>query len=209
MILALALSGSVTALPPSSEIALRENHPKAAVLVLDLQKDFLADDGKMVVERRQIPGMLAATNAVIEQARTQNHVVVYIGNEFSPGDWLMNLFRRGAAVKGTPGTAMDPRVTIVSPYYFPKQQGNAFTNPALEPFLRGKGITELVVTGVYSDGCVKETTEGALRLGFPVTVLSDAVASSTSRRNEQALRDMSQAGAQVLSSQEWQTNSRR
>lgn len=206
MLASLTMSAFLTAALPAPAAApqtLGDGASRIAVLVLDLQKDFLADDGKMVITRDRISGLLATNNAVVTGARSKGALVVYIGNEFSPSDWLPNLFRRGAAVKGTPGTALDPRLSIVSPHYFPKQQGNAFSNPDLEPFLRAQGITNLVVTGVYADGCVKETVEGALRQRFQVTVLSDAVASGSLDRTKRALSDMKRAGAEIRGSHDW------
>jgi len=47
---------------------------------------------------------------------------------------------------------------------------------ALEPLLREAAVTDVVVVGLATDYCVKETALDARRLGFATTVLTDAVA---------------------------------
>src|SRR5229473_591141 len=45
----------------------------------------------------------------------------------------------------------------------------------LEPLPRARGIERLVIGGMATDYCVKETVLDARRLGFAVVVLTDAV----------------------------------
>ena len=72
----------------------------------------------------------------------------------------------------------------------------------LTPLLQSAGVTDVVVTGLATDYCVKATALDALRLGFATTVLTDAVAAVDLREGdgEAALEELRNAGAVVTSS---------
>lgn len=53
---------------------------------------------------------------------------------------------------------------------------DAFSNPSFMKYLNNNGIHELIVTGVFIEGYVTATVEGALARNFAVTVVGDAVA---------------------------------
>jgi nicotinamidase-related amidase len=174
--------------------------PRTALLVMDLQRDFLADDGRMPVARDQVTGMLDATNALLARATELGLDVVYVRNAFSEWDVIGNLARNGAAVAGSDGARLDPRVRAVGNAGFTKDQPDAFSNPELDAHLREHEIGRLVVAGVFADQCVRATVLGALNREYQVTVLSDGVAAATDRDREQALVGLVADGAEVASS---------
>ncbi len=67
----------------------------------------------------------------------------------------------------------------------------------LEHVLRERGVERLVIGGLTTDYCVKETTLDGRRLGFAVTVLTDAIAAVELEAGDgaQALDAMAAAGA--------------
>jgi nicotinamidase-related amidase len=171
---------------------------RRALLLIDFQDDFLADDGRMPVARDQVEPVLAATRAAITQARARGDLIVQIGNEFRPRDLMGNLSRRGAAISGRPGTRWDPRFSAPDATYVAKWRGDAFCNPALEKLLRDHSIQEIVVAGLYARACVTATTKAALARGFQVHVLGDAVACRSDASREAALGRLRGLGAQVI-----------
>ena len=85
-----------------------------AILLVDLQADFLQNNGRLPIAQAQVPAMLDACHRACEQATAMNWPVVAIGNEFSRWDPL-NLARRFASLKGSPGARWDsrsPQLTI-------------------------------------------------------------------------------------------------
>jgi len=76
---------------------------KRAVLAIDLQRDFLEDEGRIPVARSQVEALIAAANSVTASAAAHGVKVVYVGNEFPRSQWLANLFRRNAALTGSRG----------------------------------------------------------------------------------------------------------
>jgi len=169
-----------------------------ALLLIDFQDDFLADDGRMPVARDQVEPVLAATRAAIAQAQDRSDLIVQIGNEFKPHDLIGNLARRGAAIAGRPGTRWDSRFAAPDAVYMAKWKGDAFCNPALEELLREHRIQEIVVAGLYARACVAVTTKAALARGFHAHVLGDAVACRSDASREAALGRIRGFGAQVI-----------
>lgn len=168
-----------------------------ALLVMDMQRDFLEDGGRMPVAREHARETLHACNMLIDAAKAGGAEVVYVGNEFPASRWLGNLFRNGASVRGSEGARLDPRLRRVEGPYFAKAASDAFTNPALDVHLKSHGITRLVVAGVFAKGCVRATVAGAIRRGYVVAVASDGVGDGGSWLRSWALGRAAKSGARV------------
>jgi nicotinamidase-related amidase len=170
---------------------------RRALVLLDFQRDFLADDGRMPVARHHVAPVLAATRCAVDEARLRGDLIVKVGNEFRRRDVIGNLLRRRAAVSGLAGTAWDERIDVDDALYVPKFAGSAFTNPALGAALDAQGVTHLLIAGLFAKGCVRATARAALRRGLTVEVLGDAVACSSDRSRDRALRQLGDRGAHV------------
>jgi nicotinamidase-related amidase len=58
---------------------------------------------------------------------------------------------------------------------FTKNTYDAFTNPKLGVFLKRRGVKRLVMTGVFGDGCVHSTIQGAFSKGYGLVILKDLI----------------------------------
>lgn len=183
--------------PADAMDATRPN-PGRALLLIDFQRDFLDDAGRMPVARHHVAPVLAATRRAIADARRHGDLIVRIGNEFRPRDVVGNLLRRRAAIAGSPGAAWDPRVDAGEAPYVPKSAGSAFTNPALDRILAGHGVGRLTVAGLFAQACVTATVRSALGRGLTVGVLTDAVACSSDASRTKALGRLADHGALLL-----------
>ncbi|WP_256105903.1 cysteine hydrolase family protein [Streptomyces sp. ODS05-4] len=77
---------------------------------------------------------------------------------------------------------------------------DAFEGTGLEDLLRREGVTELVVAGLSTAHGVAATAATAVRLGFDVTVVSDATASVDEAQHRDALDRLAAAGARTVRS---------
>jgi nicotinamidase/pyrazinamidase len=111
---------------------------------------------------------------------------------------------------GTPGAAFHPDLDqgpihrVFSKGTQPDQEAySAFDSTGLAGWLREHGVERLVVAGLATDYCVRASVLDALREGFRVTVLEDAVGAVNvnSQDGERALAQMQQAGAEVTRSE--------
>ena len=77
--------------------------------------------------------------------------------------------------KGSPNWQLHPRLQPrASDQIIHKQHGNAFEDTNLDEALRSRNITNLLVTGLVTHGCVRATCLGARQLGYKVVLAKDA-----------------------------------
>ena len=70
----------------------------------------------------------------------------------------------------------------------------------LADYLRGRGVTEVVVAGLAADYCVYYSALDALAAGFATTVVTDATRAISAEGWAAAQADLRERGAQLLSS---------
>ena len=172
---------------------------KKALLILDIQKDFTAEDARMPVADEHAARMIANLNSITKKYNREELPVVYIKNEFDLFD-VANLFRSFAAIKGSAGCAFDERLNIVSTNTFAKNKNDAFSNPNLYNFLKRNSIETVVLAGVFAEGCVLATLESAINNHFKVEVLRDAIGAKTEKKLNEAIIKYENLGASLVSS---------
>ena len=172
---------------------------RRALLLIDFQRDFVEPTGRMPAAQNQIPAALAAASRALGQAKANGYLVVMIGNEFSPRDYVMNLLRRHAAIAGSEGARWSERLSVEGASYFPKWAGSAFINPELDNWLRANGVTTLMLSGLMARACVTATANDALRKGYAVHILADAVACYSDTSRQRALKRLKSRGARLVS----------
>ena len=187
-----------------SERRATESKGKAPALVLiDLQRSFLASEGARPVAQNEVDPMVKAVNAMIDAARKDVVPVIYFKDEFSRFQFIGNMARDDAALRYEPGSAFDPRIDDAAGIYLTKQCPDGFSNPYFESHLKAITAGRIVVAGVYADSSVLETTKSAIGRGYGVTIISDAVAAESDATRDAALKQLKEAGAQIQTSQEF------
>lgn len=78
------------------------------------------------------------------------------------------------------------------------------TNLDLAKYLKEKGVSELYVTGLATDYCVRASALDSVKQGFRTYVVTDAVAAVNVKPDDgaNALEEMKKAGVNLVSSQE-------
>jgi nicotinamidase/pyrazinamidase len=114
-------------------------------------------------------------------------------------------------VQGTEGAELHPSLdrtrvdVVVDKGQDPSSQGySGFQDTRLGDILRERGVERLFVAGLATDYCVKNTVLDALRLGFDVTVVEDAIrgVEVSPGDSERAVEAMRAAGAGLARSDE-------
>jgi nicotinamidase/pyrazinamidase len=186
-----------------------------ALLVVDVQNDFADPAGSLYV--REGEQIVPVANAEIERARAAPALVVYTQDwhpEHTPhfaqdgGIWPVH------CVHDTWGAAFHPDLHLDGPVvrkgwdgrdgysgFSVRDPESGETYPTvLEHVLRDHGVERIVVCGLATDYCVVETTRDARSLGFPTTVIADAIRPVDRIRGdgERALRRMRDVGAEIV-----------
>ncbi|KAJ0075911.1 hypothetical protein Patl1_34250 [Pistacia atlantica] len=158
-----------------------------ALLVIDMQNDFILDDGLMRVDggKAIVPNVIKT----VEMARQRGILVIWVVREHDPQGRDVELFRRhlylpgkvGPTSKGSPGAELvDGLVIKEGDYKLVKTRFSAFFATHLHSFLQTAGIHSLVIAGVQTPNCIRQTVFDAVALDYqPVTVIVDATAAAT------------------------------
>ena len=185
-----------------------------ALVVVDVQNDFADPDGSL-----SVPGavdIVAAVNQQIAAAVAAGAPCVYTQDWHPPdtphfakdgGPWPVH------CVRDTWGAELVPGLDVVGPVVRKGSGGedgySGFTmrdprtgaaRPTeLEEMLRSNGVRRVVVVGLATDYCVKETALDAARLGFTTIVLRAAVRAVNvdAADGERAFVAMAEAGVTV------------
>jgi len=175
--------------------------PGKALLILDIQKDFVADNAAFPVDLKQLPALLQNINQLTTWAQKNKVDVIYIQTTFAKSSWILNYFRNYAAIDGNVGTEFDPRMNMVSSNIFTKDSGNAFANPKLNLYLKQHKIGHLYISGVFADQCVLASAKGARALNFEVSVVIDAIAAKSDEDVDDAISKYIDLGFETVTTE--------
>ncbi|EEF46426.1 catalytic, putative [Ricinus communis] len=164
-----------------------DNLKQTALLVIDMQNDFILEDGLMRVNggKAILPNVIKA----VDIARQRGILVVWVVREHDPLGRDVELFRRHfysagkvpPVSKGSPGAELvDGLVIEEGDYKLVKTRFSAFFNTNLHSFLQTEGIKSLVIAGVQTPNCIRQTVFDAVALDYhDVLVIVDATAAAT------------------------------
>jgi alpha-ketoglutaric semialdehyde dehydrogenase len=152
---------------------------RTALVLVDLQHDYLVRPGLLP----PAPALVASTASLLDGFRQLELPVVHIhtATRADGADRMPHWRASGmtACVEGTPGAApptpLEPRADelVVTKQYY-----RGFTDRAVDPWLRARSVARVVVAGIYTHACVRETAIDAYEAGFEVWVGADAVGST-------------------------------
>jgi nicotinamidase/pyrazinamidase len=168
-----------------------------------MQNDFVQKSGALYVKgAEQIVGTI---EKILNKAKSAKLPIIYTmdwhkedDDEFKRFNWPKH------CVRNTPGAEI---VRELAPRQFDgkvvkKLTYDAFSNPRMERLLKELNVNELYIVGVATEYCVKNTALSALRKGYKVVIVVDAVKSVTKEGGKLALDELSNAGAMLKSSEQ-------
>jgi len=153
-----------------------------ALLVVDAQNGFVTPASAHVVP---------VVAELVESWLGTNHPVVfsrYFNYADSPYQRLMGWTGLLEAPETDIVDALTPFTEHPATHVIDKSGYTALTTEGMA-LLTGLGITDVMVCGIDTDGCVLKTVLDAFESGFTPWVLADACASSTTRHPAQQVHD--------------------
>lgn len=188
--------------------------PDTALIVVDMQNDFADPGGSLYVSQGE--EVVPVINREIELASRAGAAVVYTQDWHPPstphfakdgGIWPVH------CVQGTWGAEFHPQLHVEGEVVRKGSGGedgySGFSTrhpetgeerpTELEDLLRERGVRKVVVAGLATDYCVKETVIDAAAKGFEVALLVEAVrpVELESGDADRALDDVRRAGATI------------
>jgi nicotinamidase/pyrazinamidase len=180
--------------------------PEDALVVVDMQSDFVTGSLAVPDADAAIPAM----NRYIGEFHRRGLPIVAT-RDWHPANHLSFRDRGGPwpahCVAGTGGAAfvsgleLPPETLVVSKAASPERDAySGFEGTELGPLLRARNIRRVFIGGLATDYCVLKTVLDALRLGYAVFLLADAIRAVNLRPDDGAAaeREMSAAGAVTM-----------
>lgn len=189
--------------------------PGVALIVNDIQNDFVSPTGGLSVAGA--PAIIPAVNVRILAARAAGSLIVYTQDQHPPvtphfakdgGTWPVH------CVAGTWGAAFDPSLVIHGPtipkgvagedgysgFTMRDHATGADVPTALDAFLRDAGVRKIVVCGIATDYVVRATALDGRRLGYAVSLLTDAIVAVdlVPGDGRRAIAEMAEAGVRIV-----------
>lgn len=180
-----------------------------ALVIIDMQNDFIADEGLIAREGRdvsQAKEMAKHLPQLIKAARAAGVFVVFVRNVYTSDQnfYLSDVWLEQAARKRAGGytripvcaadswggdfygevrpQANDPIVT--------KHRYSAFYNTDLDTILRANGIRSVVLTGVVTNVCVETSAREAFVRDYYVVVARDGTAAYVQADHDMTLKNI-------------------
>jgi nicotinamidase/pyrazinamidase len=187
----------------------REGVTKAALIVVDVQRDF-CEGGALAAA--DTTSLLMPLEKCIEAARKAGAVIVFTGDwhpsnhsSFKPngGPWPVH------CVAGTKGAELMPLLRrtandlMIHKGVGVNGTGYSGFETGLDEQLKKLGVSRIAVSGIATEYCVRATTLDGLKAGFETFLLTDMVRPVEASATAGVLAELQKAGARELRAEEW------
>jgi nicotinamidase/pyrazinamidase len=180
--------------------------PKQALIVVDVQNDF-CPGGALAVEKGD--EVVEPLNQLIDEFLKRG-APVYKSRDWHPvttkhfakygGTWPVHCVQNTHGAEFHPALRDDPRIILISKGLGDTDCYSAFDETDLAAQLQRQGIEEVLVGGLATDYCVKNTVLDALKHGYKVKAVKNAMRAVNLQPDdgERALEEMRSAGAEIV-----------
>jgi nicotinamidase/pyrazinamidase len=184
------------------------SNKKRALIVVDVQNDFCPGGALAVAKGDEV---VAPLNTLIDEF-LKNGEPVYESRDWHPeqtkhftafgGTWPVHCVQNTIGAEFHPGLRQDPRITVISKGLGDTDCYSAFDETDLAAQLKRQGVQEVWVGGLATDYCVKQTVLDALKHGFEVKALENAMRAVDVNPGdgEKAIDEMRAARAEMVQS---------
>ncbi len=182
---------------------------KQALLIVDVQNDFCpggtlaVSHGDEVIEPlNKLIDEFLERGAPVYKSRdwhlpTTKHFAAY------GGTWPVHCVQNTQGAEFHPALRDDPRIIVISKGLGDTDCYSAFDETDLAAQLRQQNVEEVVVGGLATDYCVKNTVLDALKNGFKVKAVENAMRAVDLEPGDgdRAIKEMRDAGAATVSTE--------
>lgn len=179
---------------------------KQALIVIDVQNDFCPGGTPAVPHGDEV---IAPLNKLIDEFLERGDPV-YKSRDWHPpstkhftaygGTWPVHCVQNTEGAQFHPALRDDARIKVISKGEGDTDGYSAFDETDLSAQLKKDGVEEVVVGGLATDYCVKNTVLDALKQGYKVQAVEDAMRPVELRPGdgERAIEEMRAAGAKIV-----------
>ena len=182
------------------------NDRKQALIVVDVQNDFCPGGALAVAQGDEVVPPL---NKLIDEFLERGDPVFKSRDWHPPttkhfeafgGTWPIHCVQNTTGAEFHPQLRNDPRIHLISKGLGDSDCYSAFDETDLAQQLHNANVEEVLIGGLATDYCVKATVLAALKEGFYVKSLKDAMRPVDLQPGdgERAIEEMRMAGAEIV-----------
>lgn len=181
-----------------STLAHKVSPAHAALLVIDVQNDFVANGGffdRIGADVKTIQRVIAPLARFVDCAREAGVLVIFIqaiyDAQYLSAPMRERDLRVGRRIPRCLTGSWGADFHVIAPRsnepVVIKHRYSAFTNPQLDDLLKRRGIRSLLLAGVATDTCVESTGRDGYFIDYYVTLVADCCAGAIERDHRVAL----------------------
>lgn len=182
------------------------NETKRALIVVDVQNDFCPGGSLAVAQGDEV---IAPLNKLITEFLERGEPV-FKTRDWHPsqtkhfqvygGTWPVHCVQNTKGAEFHQDLIDDKHIRVISKGLGDEDSYSGFDRTDLALQLRRLGVTEVWIGGLATDYCVKNTVLDALKEGFHVKAIAEAMKPVSIRPGdgERALEEMLTAGAEIM-----------
>ncbi|MCL4459464.1 MAG: cysteine hydrolase [Chloroflexi bacterium] len=209
----------LTLLKPLPDVRL--DRERAALLIIDMQYLDAHPDYGLIARAKgcdlpeetygyysdRLALIIANIQKLLAAFRERGMEVIYTKiQSLTPDGRDRGLQHKGRDIEAKPGSLEAEILPELKPLegeiVLTKTASGAFNCTAIDYVLRNLGITQLVIVGVVTNGCVETTVRDASDRGYQVILVEDGCAALTSAAHQASINNLSEHYAKVLSTEE-------
>jgi ureidoacrylate peracid hydrolase len=187
---------------------------RTALLLIDMQVDFVAPDGGLGKSGKDMTAPQAAVrqaSGLADAARQAGVICVFVRLVTREQDetaflreWQTRHGGDGPPLcrEGTQGAAFVGPEPQGGEMVFSKKRYDAFAGTGLDAALRGEGIDTLVVAGLTTECCIDSSVRDAFERDYHVFVVGDATACYETGLHQAAIRALALNCAQIVTARD-------
>jgi len=194
-----------------TDLADQINPRHTALVMVDMQNDFVHDDGIFVKQwektNRWIKPIIPACVGLLAVARQTGVIAIHLRviNDLArnPASWHNFWGPPSCVVEGTWGAEfIDELKPLEDEIVITKYTYDGFVDTPLDSVLKKLGVKTLVFAGIDSDVCVRDTAAHGFALGYTPVFAADAMASDSEIAQAGVLQSFGEHYGKVVFSDE-------
>jgi ureidoacrylate peracid hydrolase len=185
----------------------------AALLVVDVQNDFVADGGffdKIGADVKTVQGAIPNLVRLVDKARAAGVPVIFVQAIYDPQYLSAPMRERNLrrsvelprCLTGTWGADFYMVRPAANEDVVIKHRYSAMVNTGLDALLRRRRIRSLLLAGVATDTCVESTGRDAYFIDYYVSIVSDCCGAASASDHAGALKRFDRDYGAIVTSDE-------
>jgi nicotinamidase-related amidase len=162
---------------------------KSALLIVDMQNDFIKEGGSLVVESAK--ETIAGIQHLADSFRKNGSYVIYTQDTHFDGDKEWEIWPVHCRKDSWGWQIIDELIPQKNEMVFQKNRYDGFYGTSLDHYLKLWGIENLVITGTVANICVANTAGSAGLRWYKIIVPADGISAITEFDQALTLRQVS------------------